>query len=228
MLIDKNKLYIGAVALCVIIAGFLYMSGFSFNTQNNEGYLVATTPEITSPNFYLQPFTDSTLFYADTQDNEDVVEDHSYIRVFISGEVQTPDVYEIRSDARVIDLLNLAGGPTDYADTERINLAATLQDASHIIIPAVGEEIDETLLTQNLDDTQHPNQTQAAADGRVNINTATSTELQTLPGIGPVIAQNIVAHREANGNFRTIEEIQNVTRIGERTFANIMNSITVD
>jgi competence protein ComEA len=141
------------------------------------------------------------------------------ITVYISGEVVSPGVYEISSDARVERVVELAGGLTDEADASRINLAAHVADAQHIVVPAVGGPV---VSAGTAADGAYPEQS-----ALVNINTASTDELQTLPGIGEAIAGYIVEYREEHGGFKSIDEIMNVTRIGAVTFDRIKDKITV-
>jgi len=171
------------------------------------------------------------------------------IGVHIAGEVYSPGFREVPYGSRVNCVVELAGGLTQYADMRRINLAAFVQDADQIIIPAVGEELPEAadgwhnqhnLGGQSQDGHSQGGHNQGGqgqgvanaggftADGRVNINLATLTELQTLPGVGPVIAQNIIDHREVNGGFSSIEELINVSRIGQATLDNLRDLIAVE
>jgi competence protein ComEA len=143
----------------------------------------------------------------------------SDIAVYISGEVVNPGVYEVSTGARLEQVVALAGGLTEQADPDRINLAAYMSDAQHIVVPAVGSPVTA-------------NETAAAAasseqNALININTAASEELQTLPGIGEAIAGYIIEYREENGGFKSIDEIMNVMRIGAVTFDKIKDRITV-
>ena len=140
--------------------------------------------------------------------------------VYVSGEVYNPGVFEFYEGARIVDAVTAAGGKTSYADPNAINLAARLVDDQHIIVFSLEDNMPPTAAASG--------GTGQAADGRININTATSEQLQTLSGIGPVMAGNIISHREARGGFATIEEIKNVSGIGERTFENLRDRITVD
>ena len=237
MFIDKQKIYIGGVALTIIIVGIIYFIGFNSDSNNSTNTLIDITPANTQtepvPIMFTTPPYTPTASSADTAiyttDIIDPIETSYSIRVFISGQVNNPDVFELQNNARVIDLVNLAGGLTEYADLNRINMAGFLQDADHIIIPAVGEEIEVIArdATNNLQQQQISQPTQAISN-LVNINTASSVELQTLPSIGTARAQNIISFRESNGYFRTIQEIQNVSGIGSAIFDSIRDQITVD
>ena len=151
------------------------------------------------------------------------------IAVYITGAVVKPGVYSAASDQRLDDVLTLAGGPTDDADLDRINLAARLTDAAHYKIPSVedtepdtpalgGEQIaaSETLPAPN------------PCAVPININTTTSECLETLPGIGAVRAESIVAHRERMGPFVVAEDIKAVSGIGDGIYRRIADMISVD
>jgi competence protein ComEA len=138
------------------------------------------------------------------------------IVVHVEGAVNDPGVYTLPYGSRVNDALALAGGPTEEADLARVNLAAFLSDAQQVLIPAEGEDF--PLTTSG-----------AAGDtgGLVNINTADAAQLRTLPGVGEVIAGNIISHREANGPFAAVDQLINVPRIGAATLENLRDLITV-
>jgi competence protein ComEA len=137
------------------------------------------------------------------------------VKVYITGAVKNPGVYEIEDGARIETVLALAGGATDDADLKAVNLSKKVHDEQQIIIPAIGEEIDPLP------------ETPAAANGKIDINTAEREQLMTLPGIGEGIADAIIEYREANGAFQTAEDIKNVDRIGDKTFERLKNDITV-
>jgi competence protein ComEA len=140
------------------------------------------------------------------------------IIINITGAVKNPGVYELPEGARVNDALILAGGENENADLSGVNLAAFLRDAMMIVIPEIGEEA-VFIFDGESDGTQ--------SGGLININTATLEELQTLSGIGPVLAQNIIDFREAHGNFSSVDELIHVPRIGAATLERLRVSITV-
>lgn len=143
------------------------------------------------------------------------------IGIYILGAVQNPGVYFMPPGSRVIDAIAAAGGETAEADLARVNLAARLEDEEQIYVPRLGEE------TASLQVLSTPTSQSATQSGLININTATAQELETLPGIGPALAQRIVDFRTANGPFASIEQIIDVSGIGEGIFSDIKDLITV-
>ncbi|MDO4288603.1 MAG: ComEA family DNA-binding protein [Eubacterium sp.] len=133
------------------------------------------------------------------------------IVVHITGAVASPGVFRLPQGARLIDAVDAAGGLTAEASTDQINLAALLSDADKIHIYTLAEAAQ--------------GQGGVAADGRVNINTASLEELMTLPGIGEGIGGNIIAYREKNGAFRSLEALKEVDRIGDKLFERIRELI---
>jgi competence protein ComEA len=131
--------------------------------------------------------------------------------------VNAPGVFTLDAGARVNDALYLAGGATAYADLTRVNLAAILSDEMQIIIPAEGEDLPQAAAQSGI-----------TSDGRVNINHANATELQTLSGIGQVRAQSIIDFRETHGSFASVDELIHISGIGAITLENLRPFVTVD
>lgn len=148
----------------------------------------------------------------------------SPVRVYVTGAVKDPDVYRLPPGSIVKDAIQAAGGPTDDADLMRINLAQELLDQQQLYVPRIGE-VDAPPPVTGGEPT--PPSDKVAPGGRVNINTASAEELDTLPGIGPAFAQRIIDYREANGPFKSIEEITLVSGIGDATYEKIKDRITV-
>lgn len=138
------------------------------------------------------------------------------IRVYVSGAVHSPDVYTLLQDSIVKDAMEAAGGPTGDADLERINLALPVSDGQHVHVPRKGEDNPPV----------QPPSGQPAPGGKVNINTADPDLLESLPGIGPALAQRIVDHRQTHGLFERIEDITEVSGIGDAIFESIQDLIT--
>lgn len=142
-----------------------------------------------------------------------------FLQVYVTGAVGQPGIYALSPGSRVQDAINLAGGFLPAADVEVINLAAFLKDGERIYIPERGE-MSLTLEARSPE-------AGSLFTQRVDINTATQAELESLPEIGPVTAAEIIAYREQHGAFNSIEEIQNVPGIGAKTFDKIKDLITV-
>jgi competence protein ComEA len=133
--------------------------------------------------------------------------------VHILGAVERPGLYGVREGDRVIDAVAAAGGFTDSADQSQVNLARFLVDGEQLYVPTVGEA-----------PASAPGVT---AQGKVNINTADASALETLPRVGPAMAARIIDWREVNGRFAAIEDLMSVTGIGQKTFDGLKELVTV-
>lgn len=141
--------------------------------------------------------------------------------VHVTGAVDAPGVYTLPANARVDDAVRAAGA-TAEADLSQLNLAQKLADGQKITVPAVGTNAGTNGAAAATASTNSD-----SSGALVNINTATLEELETLPSIGEVRAQAIITYRETNGGFRTIDDIKEVSGIGEKIFADISPYITV-
>lgn len=186
---------------------------------------------------------------------EEVVEETPKVYVDIKGAIKKPGVYQIENDKKVIDIVNLAGGLSDNADTSLINLAKKVSDEMVIIIytkkqveeakkkETVSTTVNNTCVCPKIsndaclnnknNDTSPEKKTDTTitnpttTNEKININTATLEQLQTLTGIGESKAKAIIAHREENGNFEKIEDLKEVSGIGESVYEKIKDNITV-
>jgi competence protein ComEA len=151
------------------------------------------------------------------------------IQVHVAGAVQRPGVYELPAGARVNEAVSLAGLLPE-ANPNALNLAAPLNDGQQLIVPRQGEEAAPVNGGNPPGSATAGGGVQPGATrtgGKININTATLAELDTLPGIGPTLAQRILDYRAQKGPFRTIEDLQNVAGIGPKKFADLKDWITV-
>ena len=139
------------------------------------------------------------------------------IFVDIKGAVKNPGVYQMKSGDRVKDALDAAGGLTDEADSQKVNLAQRVEDQMVIVVPKVGEEVTEIPAGGT--------SKEAAKDGKVNINTATVEELKTLKGVGEKKAEAIIEYRKKNGSFKTKEDLMKVRGIGKKLFESFQERI---
>lgn len=176
---------------------------------------------------------------------EEVIED--IVFADIKGEVKKPGVYEVSSGTIVNDIISLAGGLTKYATTKNINLSKKVTNEMVIII-STKKALDKVLTFNNttckcedviitecltkdevsiVSPTEGETPVVEEATTKISLNTATKDELMTLPGIGESKALNIISYRTTNGLFKSVEEVMDVTGIGESIFAQIKESITL-
>lgn len=159
------------------------------------------------------------------------------IEVYVTGAVALPGVYALPEGSRVQDAIAAAGGAVIQADLDGINLAERLSDEAHVIIsrrddatPSTVQQPASSVSKSNtvpITGQSGPTSSKSVPSSPVNINTATAEELQTLPGIGPSIAARIIADRDQNGPFRTIEDLTRITGIKEGIMAKIRAYLTV-
>ncbi|MEW6459251.1 MAG: ComEA family DNA-binding protein [Bacillota bacterium] len=138
--------------------------------------------------------------------------------VHVAGEVAAPGVYRVEMGARVVDAVEMAR-PLPSADLQALNLAAPLQDGQKVLVPRVRPPDPEGV---------GPGSNTAAApvDSRININTADRAELERLPGIGPSLAERIIRYREQNGPFSSVDDLKNVSGIGEKRLEGLRDMAT--
>jgi competence protein ComEA len=149
------------------------------------------------------------------------------VTVHVAGAVATPGVYELDGDARVIDAVESAGGGVPEADLDRLNLAEKLVDGERVLVQKVGDPAAPAVPAgSGLPAGGAPGAPGVPA-GPVNVNTAGQAELETLPGIGPTLAQAIIAERERRGGFRAVNELRSVRGIGDKRFADLEPLVTI-
>ena len=168
-----------------------------------------------------------------TETTEAAVEETVMIIVDVSGAVVNPCVAELPDGSRVYEAVEKAGGFKPEAETNVINQAEILTDGQKVYIPTKKEVAGETVnkntqTTQNSTSSYAPvYSTGSGQSGKININTADSTGLQELTGVGPSTAEKIINYRNENGKFKTIEDLKNVSGIGDKTFEKLKDKITV-
>ncbi len=176
---------------------------FHFNNQQNSSNFLLSSKEE-------QNIEDNSIVEANSEQAE-----NEWIMVDICGEVLNPGVIKLKAGDRVVDAVDLAGGLLETADRKQINLARVLTDGEQIYIPKVGEEVNFAVATGN-------------ESGKININTASEEELKSINGIGDALAKRIIEYREEHGPFKDIQEITNVSGIGEKKFDNMKEQICVN
>ena len=205
--LPKKWLLLGSgvfmVILITLLVGIYLM-------VNKEPQVDTTMWEETSLNTTAEVATDATKERAETM-----------IYVDIKGAVKVPGIYQLKNQQRIWDALALAGGVSEEADTAQVNYAQKVKDQMIIYVPKKGEAV-----AQSLETLQESAPAQQNQEEKINLNTATEAELQTISGIGAKKAQEIIRFRDEQGPFKTVEELKNVPGIGEKTVERLKDMLT--
>ena len=173
------------------------------------------------------PKEDTSLPSSSQQRSEEKTDSsQEKIMVDVKGAVRQAGVYELPVGSRVYDAVQKAGGMTDEANSQSVNLAQKLEDESIVYVAKNGEEVAPVASASASAGTTGGEK--QSKDGKVNLNTATEAELQTISGIGQKRAQDIIAYREEKGKFQSIDELKNVSGIGQKTLEKLKEHVTVD
>ena len=220
----------------MIIIAFLY---YIYTKEDDS---IISTEEIVEENM-----VENTI--GNLEENEETTkEDTDKIIVHVSGAVNKEGIVELEENSRISDAIDKAEGLKENADTKNINLAFKLEDGMKIYIPTIGESREQnkqngqsqnqTLMDETskyvtsssgvVQEEQTNGQSEQKKNEKININTATQTQLETLPGIGPSTSLKIVNYREENGKFKNIEDIKDVSGIGDAKYENIKDLICVE
>ncbi|HGK6304671.1 TPA: helix-hairpin-helix domain-containing protein [Streptococcus agalactiae] len=145
------------------------------------------------------------------------------VTVDVKGAVNHPGVYSLPSQSRVTDAIKRAGGLSNLADSKSVNLAQKLQDETVIYVAQKGEKI-----TVVEEEKANNIATQGNSKGKINLNKADLSSLQTISGVGAKRAQDILDYRDSQGGFKTIDDLKNVSGIGEKTLEKLRQDVTID
>ena len=215
-LIEKAKQYkiaLGLGLLGAIAAGFILLQG-----RDQGGTDVQQlTEQTSSSSSYMNEKSNKSNEISQTETEDQLV------TVDVKGAVKKPGVYQLQSNSRVHDALEKAGGLTDEADLKSVNQAQKLSDEAVVYVAKVGENAVDVTASAPASATSGTNQTKSAL---VNLNTA--ADFQTISGIGQKRAQDIIAYREANGRFKSVDDLKNVSGIGAKTLEKLKEYVTVD
>lgn len=218
----KNKKIIGLTIVSIIIfiaSIFLYKQ----NSSNafKEEYMTEIFTEESNDNMEY----DSSMKENTDNSNENNLEKNKIV-VEIKGEVARPDVYQLEEGSIIKDLIDMAGGVTEEADLSCINRAEELVNHELIIIGNINDETESSVVQNSSTSSSNGNNSDKGST-LININTADLEQLKEITGIGNIKAQSIIDYREANGGFKSLEELKNVDGIGDKTFEKIKEQITL-
>ena len=209
---SKQKILL-LISITVIVTGiiiYIYNSNKVDNFELNDEILINNNS------------TNNTI--------ENISDEKNMIIIHITGAVKTPGIVKLEEGSRIEDAINKAGGLKEDADISKVNLAYILEDGIKIIIPSntdIGDFQEENILSNDSGEGIIDNIETSSKSSSLNINKATEQDLQNLPGIGPSLAAKIIAYRDENGKFTTVEDIKNVNGIGDSKYENIKEYICV-
>lgn len=220
-LIKNKKITVGILVIIIIISICYYIYSRKTNFLSiQEEYLEIDAQESENLSTEDKNITNET-------------KEKNIIIVHVSGAVNQEGIVELGENSRIADAIEKAGGLKEEACIDEINLAYVLEDGIKIHIPTVEEQREKTensnLSITNVSgvDLNSEKGSNKKQTGKININTATKEELEILPGIGPAISMKIINYRNENGKFKSIEDIKEVSGIGESKFNNIKDMISV-
>ena len=201
--------------LLVIFLVWLQGAGTSLDKQN----------DLTS----IEDFSSisNTKDSSENSDKSDEKKNTTNVMVDIKGAVNKEGVYSLPENSRVTDLVKLAGGMTEEADKNSVNLAQKLTDEEVIYIVKIGEDISVINVNSNKE-TNDGSRSNTDTSGKINLNSATLEDLKTISGIGEKRAQDILAYRDSNNGFTTVDELSNISGIGSKTLEKLKTEVTVD
>ena len=201
----KQKIIIIAITIFML----LFIGFYIINKANNSEYIELEIDENT--------VIENVIL------NEEIEKKEQEIIIHVTGAVKNQGIVQIKEGARISDVIDAAGGTTEEADLSKINLAYEVEDGQKIYVPNINDKKDVESITEEAGENVLENN----KNGKVNINTASQTELETLGGVGPSTALKIIKYREENGDFEKIEDIKNVQGVGEAKFESLKDNICV-
>lgn len=252
--IIKSKFFIIICIILILLITYIFLEDnfFEMNNHENAWNEENTVSEKEEENVFCQEGSlkneeivenlEESLEEKEIPKDELEVINNEKIYVYITGEVNNPGIVVLPIGSRISDAIDYAGGVTSNADIMKINLVYMLQDGMKVNIPSSKELNDNPnfeYITMGSGDEKNDNKDFNALEttnnksesafkiSNVNINTATQTELETLPGIGPSLALKIINYRKENGKFKSIEELKNVSGIGDNKYDEIKKYIYV-
>lgn len=199
---------ITAVAICVLVAGGV---GLASVVAPDSAFTVEK----------------ADASHGESEQESSAQSESASLFVHVGGSVAEPGLYELAGDARVRQAVDAAGGFAEDAAVDALNLARQVQDGEQIIVPSMQQATGSGASVSADSGAPAASSGGTLANGKVDINTATVDQLQQLNGVGPALAQRIVADRQANGPFKTLEDLKRVSGIGDKKYASLADSICV-
>ena len=211
----ENKTLVAMLGtILVMLIGFFAWSNVTKTTADAQNDLPALSTTFSASSSASDLKTERSSSQTETQK----------VFVDIKGAVKNEGVYELSNGSRVTDVVKLAGGFTEDADKKSVNLAEKVTDESMIYVARVGENVAPARTNSQVNGSAQ----QEESSDKINLNTATLAELQTISGIGAKRAQDIIDYRDNNGGFKSVDDLTNVSGIGEKTLEKLKSEVSVD
>ncbi len=230
--IKRNKLFIIGVivifisgCVCIIFKNINY----KYNSYEYQLEAIGDDFEDLDKEYVVDSIKNEVSNESELQNDVKGNNDKLQIYIHVAGAVKFQGVVMLEEGARIVDAIEKAGGVTEDADISKVNLAYKLSDGQKLYIPSIKDRADEYAVVTNGNGNINNSDVNVVRNEKikVNINTASQTELETLTGIGPSIAEKIIQYRKENGSFKKIEELKNVSGIGENKFKSIKDEVVV-
>ncbi len=219
--LSKKQKIIFFILLSIMITVIFYYIYSTIYLNNNSPYILSNTNYIENDlveNNNLDIISENDI-------SQDISNDK--IIVYVCGAVKESKVVSLKENSRICDAIDAVGGLTKEADLTNINLAYILEDGEKIYIPKKGEEINRNN-NLNKDTSSYTSYSSSEIlNNKININKATQTELETIPGIGPSTSLKIINYRKENGKFTSLEDIKNISGIGNSKYEKIKDYICI-
>lgn len=238
----KQKIIFLAIIVGIILIAFVAI--YKYYYSNEDSVNIDTKESIANEEDINDTNEDGDILGEDSEKTENdesretkgtsrigIAKEEKKIKVYVVGEVNSPGVVSLKEKARIVDAIDAAGGKTENADLTKINLAYILEDGVQIYVPKIGEKANEkeSYITDEAGEgviTDELVSTEKKAS-KVNINTANSEKLQTVPGVGQATAEKIIKYRNEKGKFQKAEDIKNVEGIGDSKYEKMKDYIDV-
>ena len=206
------RLGVGIVVVVLLVVGAVVVVVTAFAPHGSSGDVAAVTVH------------SRTTIAPGSTDIPTAEPTATVVLVHVLGAVARPGLVQLGTGARVVDAIGAAGGLTSDADPAGVNLARPLTDGEQLVVPRIGEAAPPAT---GVGGSGASGSGAGASGAKVNLNSATETELETLPRIGPAMAARILAWRTENGRFASIQDLMEVTGIGDATFDGLKDLVTV-